>query len=129
MKAGERAIKQGEMDDTLFFVKSGRFSVTRDEAPTVHLEDPGPGSILGEIAVLTGEPRSATVTAIEPSTVYRVPGDTFRDVVNEHEELSQQLRSLTHQRLSHAEKTVKTAQIESQKKIPSKTDEVRGVAT
>jgi HlyB family type I secretion system ABC transporter len=126
--AGEKAIKQGEIDDTLFFVKSGRFSVTRDEAPTVHLEDPGPGSILGEIAVLTGEPRSATVTAIEPSTVYRVPGDTFRDIVNEHEELSQRLRSLTHERLSHAEKTVKTAQIESQKKIPSKTGEGQGVA-
>ena len=116
------------MDDTLFFVKSGRFSVTRDEAPTVHLEDPGPGSILGEIAVLTGEPRSATVTALS-STVYRVPGDTFRNVVNEHEEFSQQLRSLTHQRLSHAEKTVKTAQIESQKKFRRRRRKGRGSAT
>ena len=121
-RAGETAIKQGEKGDTLFFVKSGRFSVTRDEAPNVRLEDPGPGTVLGEIAVLTGEPRSATVTAIEDATVYQVSGDIFRDFVSKHEELSKQLRLMTQERLSHAEKTVKAAQIETQKKEPPKAD-------
>ena len=72
--------------------------------------------------MLTGEPRSATVTAIEDATVYQVSGDIFRDFVSKHEELSKQLRLMTQERLSHAEKTVKAAQIETQKKEPPKAD-------
>lgn len=121
-KAGAIAIKQGESEDSLFFVKTGRFSVTRDEAPTIHLDDPGPGAILGEIAVLTGEPRSATVTSIEDSVVFRVPGEVFRQIIDEHEELATQLRLLTQERLTSAKKILEDDRSAQKKEAPVSKD-------
>ena len=41
----------------------------------------GPGAILGELALLTGEPRSASVRARRDSTVLEVPRDAFEDLL------------------------------------------------
>lgn len=97
--AGTVTIQQGDKDDSLFLVKSGQFVVTRDEAPSDRLDTPGAGSILGEIAVLTGQPRGATVTAEVDSVIYRVPGEIFRSLVETHKELSQNLKSVMNQRI------------------------------
>ena len=107
ISAGKTLIKQRATEDSIFFVKNGRFVVTRDEAPTVHLDLPGPGSILGEIAVVTGEPRQATVTAQEDSIVYRLPGVIFRELIAEHKEFSENIKSLINQRIIYGDKVVK----------------------
>jgi HlyB family type I secretion system ABC transporter len=104
---GAVVIKQGETDDSLFLVKEGQFFVTRDEAPGVRIDTLGNGSILGEIAVLTGKPRGANVTADAPSVIYRVPGPAFRDLVAEHQELSDNLKSVMGQRIRRADALTK----------------------
>ena len=111
-KAGKSAIKQGEVDDSLFIVKSGRFVVTRDEAPTIHIDTPGDGAIIGEMAVLSGNVRSANVTALEDSVVFRVPGKIFREVIEQHKTLKSRLEKSTSERLSHNQSLTTSAATE-----------------
>lgn len=64
---GEKLVREGADGDSLFVVESGRVLVTRaaegvDSQPLM-LAMLGPGDCFGEMSLLTGEPRSATVTA------------------------------------------------------------------
>ncbi len=60
--AGEVLGREGEDGDTFWLLLEGRVSVTIADH---HLSDAGPGSILGELALLRHRPRTATVTAVE----------------------------------------------------------------
>jgi small-conductance mechanosensitive channel/CRP-like cAMP-binding protein len=64
---GEVLMREGELGDSLFVIESGRaeVSVGGKEYGTgnIQLASMEPGSFFGEISMLTGEPRSATVTA------------------------------------------------------------------
>jgi ATP-binding cassette subfamily B protein len=91
---GERLISQGEQDDSLFIVKSGRLAVTRREAPSHRIAHLGEGDVVGEMAVLTREPRSADVVADSDSVVIAVPGEEFRRVAGANAELNKRIGAL-----------------------------------
>jgi CRP-like cAMP-binding protein len=67
--AGETVIEEGAIEDHLFTVVRGRLRVHHGPREVTTL---GPGSTVGELAALVPEPRSASVTAIEPSTLLRI---------------------------------------------------------
>jgi len=69
---GELLFREGDSADVAYSVVSGRVRVERQSADCQrHLGDLGPGEIVGELAILTSAPRSATIRALEP-TVLRV---------------------------------------------------------
>ena len=53
------------------------------------LNELGPGSCIGEMAVLDREPRSASVQAVERTRTLRVPGEGFKRVMSERPEMSE----------------------------------------
>ncbi|MBT40233.1 MAG: hypothetical protein CL938_16990 [Deltaproteobacteria bacterium] len=57
-------VRQGEVDDCLYLLIQGGVRVTRGETP---LDELGPGSFFGEIALFEGVPRTATVSTITKS--------------------------------------------------------------
>ena len=61
--AGTPLVQEGDFGYTLFGIVSGTADVTRDGAVIRAL---GPGDVFGEIAVLSGGRRTATVTATTP---------------------------------------------------------------
>ena len=65
---GEVLMREGDLGDESFELLSGRVEIVRG-VDEVRLDVVGPGSTLGEIAMLAGCPRTATVRAIEPSVV------------------------------------------------------------
>lgn len=67
--AGQVLFAQGEMGSSLFVVVAGRLEVVVDGDVLRHL---GEREAVGEMAALDPEPRSATVTACEPSTLLRI---------------------------------------------------------
>lgn len=77
LAAGQRLFAQGDAADALYLVAAGRLSTlrTRDGGEPERLETMGPGHPVGEVGLLTGEPRGATVRADEPSVVYRLTLD------------------------------------------------------
>lgn len=75
---GQVLMERGEEADRVLVVVSGRLSVDRDGT---FLRHSGPGALLGEMAIVDGRPRSATVTAVEPSEVLSVPANQFRSFI------------------------------------------------
>jgi CRP-like cAMP-binding protein len=74
--SGEVLFKAGDPADAGFVVQEGSFSLapqaSDDKAVTV-----GPGTLLGELAMLTDTTRPATAKALEPATVLRIPRTLF----------------------------------------------------
>lgn len=66
---GSEVMRQGERGEWFAVIADGHADVTHeDEEGTRTIGTVGPGSVLGEIALLTDSPRSATVTATSPLT-------------------------------------------------------------
>ena len=63
--AGTRLVQQGEFDDWMYLIVSGRVVISREK---VQLAELGPRDFFGEMAVLDGETRSATATAVRATT-------------------------------------------------------------
>ncbi len=71
------------MSDAAFFLLEGRTVASRDEDGARRvLEVHNAGDFFGEIAALTGVPRTATVISQQPTTVRQVPATTLRRMVN-----------------------------------------------
>ena len=79
---GQVVFSQGDEGDRLYIVKSGALEVLAspsdgaDPIPVAYL---GPGEVLGELALLTGSPRSASVRAPERAELFTVDKAVFLD--------------------------------------------------
>ncbi len=89
--AGKTLFQEGEPADAAFVVQEGAFS-----ARAAHdMTEPailGPGVLLGELALLTEIKRPVTVTAIEPSSVLRIPRSLFLKMLEGCPEAALKLR-------------------------------------
>lgn len=74
--AGEEIVTEGGKGDTFFVVVSGRVSIRRGQ-PAREFAALGRGQSFGEMSLLTGEPRIATVTALEDSTLLELGREVF----------------------------------------------------
>jgi small-conductance mechanosensitive channel len=80
--SGERIICQGEAGGSLFVIIEGEVSVRvsagEEERQVTTL---GPGDVFGEMSLLTGEPRTATVVALADVSAVNLTKEAFREVV------------------------------------------------
>jgi NTE family protein len=97
---GQVLFHQDERDDTLYFVISGRLRATRVDEDDEHrvLGDITRGESVGELAFFTGEPRTATVSAVRDTLLARIRGDVFRELLVEYPLVSLNLTRLVIQR-------------------------------
>ncbi len=82
--AGEALVRQGDAGRSLFVVLAGDVRVARTEGggPARELARLGPGSFFGEMSLLTGEPRSATVAALGEVDVVVVEKEAFASLLH-----------------------------------------------
>jgi len=80
-KAREAIVEKGDPPRELFVLLSGRAKVlTRgSEGADAALNVMGPGQVFGEVAILDGQPRSATVVALEECEIAAIDVQAFRD--------------------------------------------------
>ena len=88
LPAGVDLIKEGEPGDALFVIIDGRAIITKG---SVELNRVGPGAYFGELAILDGEPRSATVVAETDVKVAVIGIRMFRTLLREFSDLAEQL--------------------------------------
>jgi predicted MFS family arabinose efflux permease len=101
--AGEAVLREGDEPDDLYVVASGRLEVTTEKAGRVgELRD---RDYFGEIGLLQRVPRTATVTALTDSDLWRVPGETFLRLVNEGGQRSASLSGNVASRLAATQST------------------------
>lgn len=88
---GNRLMTRGDVGDSLYFIESGTARVERPDADPVFV---GAGSAVGEAALLTGEPRSATVTAETDLSVWVIAKGDFDELVQRSPALRGALEAL-----------------------------------
>jgi len=96
---GESVIKEGNDGDSFFVLAHGEaeVSIQTKEGKKKHLAMLPPGSYFGEGALLTGEKRSATVSALADILVYRLDKKTFGDILTANPKIAEEIsKILTH---------------------------------
>lgn len=80
---GQVLMKQGDQADCLYLVLSGRLSarVDRGDGISLRVGEVARGEVVGEMALITGEPRSATVVAERDSHLLRLPTAAFDSLI------------------------------------------------
>ena len=81
--SGEAIVRQGEPGESMYVVCSGKVAVVL-EPHRVEVAAIEPGGYFGEMSLLTGEPRSATVIARGETDVLEVTADDFRRLAGEN---------------------------------------------
>lgn len=81
--AGEIVIRQGDEADLFYVIAEGTFEVTQaaDQGAPRALRKMGAKEFFGEIGLLSGIPRTATVTALTDGTLISLPGAAFLELV------------------------------------------------
>ncbi len=79
--AGDAVTKEGDAGDAFYVVTAGHLDVTQGGR---HLTDLGPGDFLGEISLIDGQPRTATVTAVGPVDLVCIRRDAFLSLIDSH---------------------------------------------
>ena len=96
LQAGDILFKKGERATIMFVVRSGRLEVFDG---TVILETVGVGGILGEMAVVDEEPRSASARAVVPSEVIAINQPHFMAMVGKNPAFAIQVMRVMGRRL------------------------------
>ncbi|MGH3506567.1 MAG: cyclic nucleotide-binding domain-containing protein [Nocardioidaceae bacterium] len=82
--AGATIMTQGALEDWMFIVVHGELHVSRPDREVTL----GAGSVVGELAVLDPQPRSATVTALTPVRLFRLRKDAFDGALESRPEVA-----------------------------------------
>jgi CRP-like cAMP-binding protein len=78
VEAGSIVIAEGAIEEHMYAVVSGRVRVHRGQ-DTIRIL--GAGSTVGELAALVPEPRAASVTALEPTTLLRIDRPVLEELL------------------------------------------------
>jgi CRP-like cAMP-binding protein len=82
--AGRVIVKKGDPGRAFYVIVEGRAKVVKGRIVTARGEaELGPGDFFGELALLDGEPRAATVIAASPLTTIRIERSAFRRMLRD----------------------------------------------
>ena len=103
---GAIVFHQREESDRVVVVRSGRvkISTVTGDGREVVLAFRGPGDLLGEQSAIDGEPRSATVTALEPVEALVLAASDFRAYLEAHPRVALVLLEMLSHRLRDADR-------------------------
>jgi voltage-gated potassium channel len=82
--AGAVIVRRGEPGDCMYFIASGEVEVQLRPEPVLL----GPGDFFGEVALLTGGPRNATIVAVQPCTLLSLDIADFRELLGRQPDLA-----------------------------------------
>jgi MFS family permease len=94
--AGDAIVREGEVGQAVYLVSEGTLDVVSAGRPVAALRH---GDHFGEIALLRASPRTASVVAETPATVFMLDGEDFMSAVSGHPVSSSIARSTADERL------------------------------
>jgi CRP-like cAMP-binding protein len=103
-RQGETIIREGDPGREMYFIESGRVRVVRGSGPkALLLAELVAGDLFGEMALLTGSPRSATVSAQSEVNLWSLAQPDFEELVTAYPNLALALSRLLSERLRHTD--------------------------
>lgn len=93
---GETLMKQGDHGAVMYLVMHGSISVetAKGAGGSIHLAELGRGACIGEVGVLTGSPRTATVKAIDEVKVIAFEKHRVQRVIDAHPKVRKLLEAM-----------------------------------
>ncbi|MBV9017440.1 MAG: ATP-binding cassette domain-containing protein [Alphaproteobacteria bacterium] len=86
---GEVIIREGEVGEELFLISEGEVEIDRSGHEVARL---GAGDFFGELSLMSGDPRNATVVATKPVDTYVLGKDDFQSAIEASAGFREQLR-------------------------------------
>ncbi|MDX1912563.1 MAG: cyclic nucleotide-binding and patatin-like phospholipase domain-containing protein [Saprospiraceae bacterium] len=134
-ETGQFVFQQGDTDNALYIVLSGRLRVVQQTETGTHiLGDVAAGEPVGEFALFTNDPRTASVVAIRGSLVLQIDEADYRTIVAENPQFAYKLpqfvinrmrrKSFQHQ-LGAAPKNVAVIKLQADKDFSGWTNDIK----
>ena len=106
---GEVIVREGAPGVSMYIIKTGLVEVRKKDPGTgidFLVAQLSEGASVGEMSLLTGKPRSATVTTVQPTVVFTLTRADFRNLLTQHPEISLGLARILAERLEEATRQV-----------------------
>src|SRR6185369_2951280 len=100
-------VREGAPGNSMFFITAGLVEVRKKDPNTgidFLLSEMGPGQNFGEMSLLTGKPRTATVTAVQPTTCAVLEQADFHQLMMQFPSMGLALTNILAERLEEANK-------------------------
>jgi CRP-like cAMP-binding protein len=82
LSKGTSVFRQGDPGGSMYVIRAGKVRVLKESHGRQRVVTTlGPGDFFGEMAVVTGRPRSATVEVVEDAELLKVPADKLQEMV------------------------------------------------
>lgn len=98
-QAGRMVIKQGDLGTSMYIIVSGEVRVDIDDKTVATLREK---NIFGELAIFDPEPRSATITTIQDTVVFKIESDVIYDLISRYTNVARGIIKILCQRLREA---------------------------
>lgn len=88
--AGDEVFHKGDPGDALYVIRTGWVKIVTEDAhgEELVLNQCGPSDAIGEMSLVDGQPRSASVIALSDAEVYRLSRDNFLSILDDHPALA-----------------------------------------
>ena len=108
---GETLMHEGETGDSFYIMRSGTVEVLAKSANNglIHIRDLNPPAFFGEISLMTGEPRTATIRARSDVEVLEINRHGFTLLFKKHPEVAEQVGEIIAARMSETRGRVAAA--------------------
>lgn len=93
-KPGDTLIRQGDKGDLMYILVEGTLQVyihSAEQTEQIPVAKLTPGKYFGEMSMLVGEPRSATIVALSDVMVYELTKETMSRLFAEHSDMMQKI--------------------------------------
>jgi CRP/FNR family cyclic AMP-dependent transcriptional regulator len=103
-------LTEGEMGDSLYMIQSGKVKVVigDEEGRELILKILGPGDFFGEMSMIDKQPRSASVTTLEPATFLVLTNAAFERCVEQAPRIANMVMQILAQRVREADRKIGT---------------------
>ena len=107
---GEQVVRAGESADALLVLLTGRAKVTNfdEEGREIILAWLGPGEFFGEMGLIDGSPRSASVVAVENCELLTIGKNEFQRCMQDNFQVAQKLMQILVRRLREADRNIES---------------------
>jgi CRP-like cAMP-binding protein len=116
---GERILREGDRGDTFYVIDAGRVAVISEKDGGLKIGALEEGDFFGELALLTGKPRTATVRAETSTAVFRLAKVDFEEITQRYPAINGTLLNKLYERIksAYAQLELKNEQLQELNRI------------